>query len=709
MRVIHVLIGYVLLTTAFTMMASPTAWASGVRATNAATSTSYITGEVRDGRSKTPTTIIPDELPPIEGALVTVPNLGLSATTDQHGRFRFDNISVPLGLVRNDYIKVTVSVSKAGFGRWTLTGAPVYARNNYLDVYVELADAPYTETYVPGEERTTPPRPQSSAADVEQLRTTSGGGKLASPAPNGCVPGPETFTGYNSQAYPPGSIRVLRRATGLVETVNFVFYVKSVLPNEWIAGSGLTESLRAGAVAVKNYGWFQVNVAIGNDPPFNYGGFSGGKCWDVDDGQRYQVYNPSVRNGNTDNAVAWTWDAVVRPLGDNNALHHTLYFDGSSVCAPNYGPDPINNPMWGKWMTQNGADECARAPLNKTWWQILAVFYVDTYGDPNISIDFVNAGPAVAAPPTGDRIDVFVRGSDNQIHQKFWPLNGQWSGWYGAETLGYLGVGAVSDPAASWSNGMNRLDVAVRGNDGNLWVDTWTAATGWTGWGNLGVGLSTGPGIAGQRNGPRVDMLWRNDGNQLQWHSFSGSGGWTYKGALPALPANNSVPTDNSALFPPTATWGWNNGSLRAYTASNDPNEQAYTNSTTGTIWGSWSAMGYGDLVTPCTSPAFNCASGVASKVTGASKYASNRTDYFIRRSNDQIQWRYNNAGSLSSWVSLGAPVGAQVDSGAGAIWWQNDGMLDLFVRGKDGHLWQARSTNGSTWNGWIADLGAYP
>jgi hypothetical protein len=119
--------------------------------------------------------------------------------------------------------------------------------------------------------------------------------------------------------------------------------------------------------------------------------------------------------------------------------------------------------------------------------------------------------------------------------------------------------------------------------------------------------------------------------------------------------------------------------------------------------------MGYGDLVTTCASPSYNCAGGVESKVSGASKNTSDRTDYFIRRSNDQIQWRYNNAGSLSPWVSLGAPVGAQVDSGAGAIWWEGDTMLDLFVRGKDGHLWQARTTDGINWLGWIGDLGAIP
>ncbi len=665
------------------------------RAPSAATSLSYITGQARDGRMKTPSTIVPDGLPPIVGAEVTVPNLGLSTTTDQHGYFRFDNIAVPLGVTKNDYLKVTVRVTKAGFGSWTLSGGPVYKNNNYLDVYAELTDQPYTEVYVPGEERGPRKRVQGSRASAP-----SAGGKSASPLPNGCVPQTQTFTGYTSQVYPPGSIRVYRTATGAVETVSFLFYVKSVLPNEWISGSGLPESLRAGAVAVKNYGWFQVNAADGVHP---HGGYAGGQCWDVDDGQSYQVYNPSVRSGATDNAVAWTWDAVVRPAGVPTGLKHTLYFDGTATCAPNQGPD--GSYPYGAWMTQFGSDQCARAPLNKQWWQILNTFYGDQFGTPNISIDFINGGPGVAAPPTGDRIDIFVRGADNQIHQKFWPFNNAWSGWYGAESLGVLSVGAVSDPSATWSDNMTRLDLAVRGNDGNLWVNNWTAATGWTGWGNLGVQISTGPALAGQRTGSRVDLLSRNGTNQLQWHSFSGTGGWVFKGTLPALPAN--AQGDNSALFAPTATWGANNGSLRVYTASNDNGQQAFTNTTTGTVWGAWTAMGYGDLQTACVSPTWDCAAGVESKVAGASKYLSSRTDYFLRRSNAQLQWRYNDNGNLSPWVSLGAPVGAQIDSGAGAVWWQGDTTLDVFVRGQDGHIWQARSPNGFTWNGWIGDLGA--
>ena len=74
-------------------------------------------------------------------------------------------------------------------------------------------------------------------------------------------------TGYSSQSTPPSTIRVRRHnsngtATG-VATVPFVQYVENVLPHEWIA-SWNAEALKAGAVAVKSYGWYWVT---------HYGGY----------------------------------------------------------------------------------------------------------------------------------------------------------------------------------------------------------------------------------------------------------------------------------------------------------------------------------------------------------------------------------------------------------------------------------------------------
>jgi hypothetical protein len=69
--------------------------------------------------------------------------------------------------------------------------------------------------------------------------------------------------------------------TGTIQTYNFQYYAENVLPNEWIT-SWPAESLEAGAIAVKEYGWYWVN---------NWrGGSLGGTCYDVQGGS----YSPSV-------------------------------------------------------------------------------------------------------------------------------------------------------------------------------------------------------------------------------------------------------------------------------------------------------------------------------------------------------------------------------------------------------------------------------
>ncbi|MGH2384399.1 MAG: SpoIID/LytB domain-containing protein, partial [Candidatus Limnocylindria bacterium] len=90
---------------------------------------------------------------------------------------------------------------------------------------------------------------------------------------------------YRSETAPPPTIRVYRTATGAVDTVDFRTYAKNVLSREWIS-SWTTESLRSGALAVKNYAWYQVT---------HWRGYvnGAGKCFDVFDSTRDQHYDPS--------------------------------------------------------------------------------------------------------------------------------------------------------------------------------------------------------------------------------------------------------------------------------------------------------------------------------------------------------------------------------------------------------------------------------
>jgi 3D (Asp-Asp-Asp) domain-containing protein len=64
-----------------------------------------------------------------------------------------------------------------------------------------------------------------------------------------------------------------------------------------------------------------------------------------------------------------------------------------------------------------------------------------------------------------NRIDIFVKGTDNALWHKWWD-GSRWGGW---ESLG--GVLTSAPGAVSW--GSNRIDVFARGTDNALWHKWW--------------------------------------------------------------------------------------------------------------------------------------------------------------------------------------------------------------------------------------------
>jgi Leucine-rich repeat (LRR) protein/uncharacterized protein YraI len=115
----------------------------------------------------------------------------------------------------------------------------------------------------------------------------------------------------------PSTIRVLRLSTGTVDTVDFKLYTKRVLPQEWIA-SWPSESLKAGAMAVKTYAWYWIEQG-GRHPPDA----------DVCDGTHCQVYNEQTYSA-TNDAVEATW---LRAMKQSGALFNAQYWDGRAVVS----------------------------------------------------------------------------------------------------------------------------------------------------------------------------------------------------------------------------------------------------------------------------------------------------------------------------------------------------------------------------------------
>ena len=152
-------------------------------------------------------------------------------------------------------------------------------------------------------------------------------------------------TGWKSTTVPPDYIRVGRR-DGSVDVVPFRKYVGVVSAREWPYWLPVA-ARRVGAIAVKQYGWYF--TMAGN----HRSGFvnASGKCYDVTDGTRDQLYKPertSVRRA-TWRAVDYTWDVSLRKNGN---FFMTGYRYGSDV---NCGADAD-----GRLLYERSVADCAR-------------------------------------------------------------------------------------------------------------------------------------------------------------------------------------------------------------------------------------------------------------------------------------------------------------------------------------------------------------
>ena len=180
-------------------------------------------------------------------------------------------------------------------------------------------------------------------------------GAFAVPSGAGPTLAGSTCTGWTSTLVPPTTIRVYRSALGRTVTVPFRSYVETVMASEWGAGTP-PAALQAGALAIKQYGWYYARVWRG-------GRDSAGRCFDVRDGSSDQVYNPRKAPAAAHlAAAAATWPLSLRR---SDGFFLTSYRSGPGTCAAAAG----NGRLY-----QRRAADCARR-LGETAEQILRRFY----------------------------------------------------------------------------------------------------------------------------------------------------------------------------------------------------------------------------------------------------------------------------------------------------------------------------------------------
>ncbi len=162
------------------------------------------------------------------------------------------------------------------------------------------------------------------------LKNNNASHEFLTSAPTGC-----TTDGSNTTL--PSTILVYRVSLGRVDRVDFKTYVKNVLPNEWIS-SWPAESLKAGAMAVKSFGWYWALHSTRKT--------SSGACFDVYDTTSSQVYKPGSATTATNSAVDATWGTRMTRGGD---ILQAEYCSTTTAC--------------GTWSTGNEMSQYGSADL----------------------------------------------------------------------------------------------------------------------------------------------------------------------------------------------------------------------------------------------------------------------------------------------------------------------------------------------------------
>jgi len=225
-----------------------------------------------------------------------------------------------------------------------------------------------------------------------------------------------------------------------------------------------------------------------------------------------------------------TWRRIRGELTNGNALR-TFDNDFTIRCGlsdpPHVDPKP-DIAHWHSWQAL-GPEELRFSPAACSWGpNRIDVFVRETddklhhkWWDGNLwsgyeplgAEQFQNSPTACSWGP--DRIDVFVHGMDDRLHHKQWD-GGSWSDYepLGAEKFQY------SPAACSW--GPNRLDVFVRGTDDRLYHKWWDGAR-WSGYEQLGAEQFQDSPAACSWGSNRIDVFVRGTDARLYHKWWDGT------------------------------------------------------------------------------------------------------------------------------------------------------------------------------------------
>lgn len=260
----------------------------------------------------------------------------------------------------------------------------------------------------------------------------------------------------------------------------------------------------------------------------------------------------------------------------------------------------------------------------------------------------VNARKNPAPPPPSLHLDVYIKGTDNQLWHN-WHGGVAWSGW------GALGGSLGSDPtSACWGPG--RVDIFWRGTDNALW-HKWYDNGNWGGPESLG-GTVVGTPDACSWGAGHLDVYVRGTDNGL-WHRGFSGGVWN---------PWESVPGTSGTVMSDPSVASWSAFRIDAF-------YRGTGNSLKHLFWnGSWS--GVEDL-----------GGGLAGAPDVAS-WGFGRLDIVIRGTDNALWHKWYDGTAWSIWETLGGVLTADPTVAA-----PQANRIDVFVRGTDNalhHKWYA-------------------
>ena len=245
-----------------------------------------------------------------------------------------------------------------------------------------------------------------------------------------------------------------------------------------------------------------------------------------------------------------------------------------------------------------------------------------------------------AASWDANRLDCFVKGTDNHMWHKWWD-GFAWSGW---EDLG----GVIDDTPAAVSWGPNRIDCFARGTDNHMWHKWWDGAA-WSGWEDLGGEITAGPAVASWAAN-RLDCFAKGTDNHL-WHKWWDGAAWSGWEDLGGTIVD----------APGAVSWGSNRIDCFARGTDNHMWHKWWD----GAAWSGWEDQGGTILSGP-----------------SAASWDANRLDCFAKGIDNHMWHKWWDGAAWSGWEDLGGVI----DNAPGAVSW-GPNRIDCFARGMDNQM----------------------